>query len=233
VVELPPSSEEQEPIEAQISRLIIEGEFGPGDRLKLSDLARRFGVSQMPVREALWKLEGSGLVRNLPNRGAVVRNVDEQHIENVYELRAAIEMMLIERVVVRVTSSDLEQIEVARVAVEASVEKGERSAILAADQAFHNTINQIAGNDLAMATLARSMPLIQSMRLRVGFSPLRLKEMLSEHEGIVAAIREGDGRLAAQRVRLHMIGARRAMIATLEALRSTATGKRRSAPGHP
>ncbi len=227
MVERPLNYQQQEPIEAQISRLIIEGEFGPGDRLKLSDLAKRFGVSQMPVREALWKLEGSGLVRNLPNRGAVVRNVDEQHIENVYELRAAIEMMLIERVVTRVTSTDLELIEVARGAVEAAVGNGDPHAILAADQAFHNAINQIAGNDLAMATLAGSMPLIQSMRLRVGFAPSRLQEMLNEHASIVAAIRDGDGRIAAQRVRLHMIGARRAMLATLHALRSTAKGGKR------
>ncbi len=231
MVELPLSSEEQEPIEAQISRLIIEGEFGPGDRLKLSDLARRFGVSQMPVREALWKLEGSGLIHNLPNRGAVVRHVDEQHIENVYELRAAIEMMLIERVVARVTSTDLGRIETARAAVEVAVEKGDPRTILATDRAFHNTMNQIAGNDLAMATLAGSIPLIQSMRLRVGFAPMRMQEMLSEHASIVAAIREGDGRLAAQRVRLHTIGARRAMIATLQALRASAKGPRRSPPG--
>jgi DNA-binding GntR family transcriptional regulator len=231
VVEHSPSNDEQEPIEAQISRLIIEGEFGPGDRLKLSDLAQRFGVSQMPVREALWKLEGSGLVRNLPNRGAVVRNVDEQHIENVYELRAAIEMMLIERVVARVTSTDLVRIDSARAALEVAVTKGGPREILAADRAFHNTINQIAGNDLAMETLAGSLPLIQSMRLRVGFAPERLQEMLNEHASIVAAIREGDGRLAAQKVRLHTVGARRAMIATLHALRSSVKGARRSTAG--
>jgi DNA-binding GntR family transcriptional regulator len=223
--------DEFEPVEAAISRMIIEGEFGPGDRLKLSDLARRFGVSQMPVREALWKLEGSGLVQNLPNRGAVVRAVDAQHIENVYELRAAIEMMLIERVVARVTSADLEKIEEARVDVEAAVAKREPGAILAADQAFHQAINRLAGNDLALATLAGTMPLIQSMRLRVGFAAARLQEMLSEHRDIAAAIREGDGRLAAQRVRLHMIGARRAMIATLEALQSSVKRAKRSVRG--
>src|SRR5690349_19956445 len=63
-------------IAAAISQLIVDGEFGPGDRLKLSDLADRFGVSPMLVREALWRLQGSGLVENVPNRGALVRAVD-------------------------------------------------------------------------------------------------------------------------------------------------------------
>jgi DNA-binding GntR family transcriptional regulator len=207
-----------ESIAAAISRLIVEGAFGPGDRLKLSDLAARFGVSPMPVREALWQLEGSGLVQNLPNRGAVVRTVDAQHISNVYELRGAIEMMMVERVVHVATSSDIRRIDAARLNVRDAVASGEARAILAADVAFHETINGLAGNDLAMATLKGTMPLIQSMRLRVGFVASRLDEMLREHDDIVAAIREGDGRLAAQRVRVHTIGARQAMIAALDAL---------------
>lgn len=228
------NKDETESMEAAISRLIIEGEFGPGDRLKLSDLAHRFGVSQMPVREALWKLEGSGLIRNLPNRGAVVRTVDPQYIENVFELRTAIETMLIERAVARVTSADLERIEATAANVEEAATKGDLPAIFAADRAFHLAINRLAGNDLALETLAGTMPLIQSvqsMRKRVGFPPMRLQEILREHAGIVAAIREGDGRLAAQRMRLHLLGARHAMIATLEALQPSVKGRRRGLRG--
>lgn len=228
------NKDDSESMEAAISRLIIEGEFGPGDRLKLSDLAERFGVSQMPVREALWKLEGSGLVQNLPNRGAVVRAVDAQYIENVFEVRIAIEMMLIERAVARVTSADLERIEAAQTSVERAAAGDELPAIFAADRAFHFAINRLAGNDIALETLAGTMPLIQSvqsMRRRVGFPPARLQEIVREHAGIVAAIREGDGRLAAQRMRLHLLGARQAMIETLEALHSPVKGKRRHTQG--
>lgn len=205
-------------VAAAITRLIVDGEFGPGDRLKLSELAARFGVSLMPVREALWKLEGGGLVENIPNRGALVRAVDEQHIVNVYELRGAIEAALVERAVGAVTSTDLDRIESARHAVERAVKQGVPRAILLADAAFHETINQVAGNDLAMTLLRGTMPLIQSMRLRVGFVPGRLAEMLREHADIVAAIRDGDGRLAAQCVRLHTNGARQAMLAALQSL---------------
>jgi DNA-binding GntR family transcriptional regulator len=205
-------------VAAAITRLIVDGEFGPGDRLKLSDLATRFGVSLMPVREALWKLEGGGLVQNIPNRGALVRAVDAQHIINVYEVRGAIEAALADRVTAVVTSTDLDRIEAARRAVERAVKQGIPRAILLADAAFHEAINAVAGNDLAIALLRGTMPLIQSMRLRVGFVPARLTEMLREHADIVAAIREGDGRLAAQRARLHTNGARQAMLLALRAL---------------
>jgi DNA-binding GntR family transcriptional regulator len=214
-------------VAAAISRLIVDGQFGPGDRLKLSDLATRFGVSLMPVREALWKLEGSGLVQNIPNRGAVVRAVDAQHIINVYELRGAIEAALVERAVGLATSPDLDRIESARHEVERAVKQGEPRAILLTDAAFHEAINQVASNDLATAMLRGTMPLIQSMRLRVGFVPGRLAAMLSEHAEIVAAIREGDGRLAAQRVRLHTNGARQAMLTALQALDAARSRRRR------
>jgi len=205
-------------IAAAISRLIVNGEFGPGDRLKLSALAARFGVSLMPVREALWKLEGSGLVQNLAHRGAVVRAVDAQHIVNVYELRGAIESALVERAASAVTAAELARIEAARRAVARAVKQGAPRGIQLADAAFHETINALARNDLAMSLLRGTMPLIQSMRLRVGFVPGRLAEMLREHADIVAAIREGDGRLAAQRLRLHSNGARQAMLAALGAI---------------
>jgi DNA-binding GntR family transcriptional regulator len=201
-----------------ITRLIVDGEFGPGDRLKLSDLAARFGVGLMPVREALWKLEGSGLVENIPNRGALVRAVDAQHVANVYELRAAIDAALIERAVTAMTAGDLDRIEAARLAVERAAKQGAIRAMMLADAVFHEAINTLAGNDLAMAMLRGTMPLMQSMRLRVGIIPDRVGEMLREHADIVAALREGDGRLAAQHVRLHTNGARRAMLRALQAL---------------
>jgi DNA-binding GntR family transcriptional regulator len=175
-----------------ITRLIVDGEFGPGDRLKLSDLAARFGVGLMPVREALWKLEGSGLVENIPNRGALVRAVDAQHVANVYELRAAIDAALIERAVTAMTAGDLDRIEAARLAVERAAKQGAIRAMMLADAVFHEAINTLAGNDLAMAMLRGTMPLMQSMRLRVGIIPDRVGEMLREHADIVAALREGD-----------------------------------------
>jgi DNA-binding GntR family transcriptional regulator len=107
------------------------------------------------------------------------------------------------------------------------VKQGNPRAILMTDAAFHDAIYAVAGNDLAVSILHGTVQLIRSMRLRVGFVPGRLAAMLREHTDIVAAIREGDGRLAAQRVRLHTNGARQAMIAALDALASAPTPRRR------
>lgn len=211
-----------------ITRLIVDGEFGPGDRLKLSDLAARFGTGLMPVREALWKLEGSGLVENIPNRGALVRAVDAQYVANVYEMRSAIESTLVERAAAAMTSTYLDRIEAAQLAVEHAAKQEAIREMMLADAAFHEAINTLAGNEFAMTLLRGTMPLMQSMRLRVGIIPERLGEMLREHADIVAALREGDGRLAAQHVRLHVNGARRSMLRALQ----TRAGNAARPPNH-
>jgi DNA-binding GntR family transcriptional regulator len=103
--------------------------------------------------------------------------------------------------------------------------------MMLADAAFHEAIDRLAGNDLAMSLLRGTMPLVQSMRLRVGIIPDRVPEMLREHADIVAALRDGDGRLAAQRIRLHTNGARQAMLRALKALAPRPRGRPKDVPG--
>src|SRR6185312_11676029 len=74
---------------------IIEGRISADSRLKVRDLAARYGVSTNPVREALQQLRGEGFVVISPNRGARVRPIDEDFVRNVYEITALIEPYLV------------------------------------------------------------------------------------------------------------------------------------------
>ncbi len=197
-----------DPVAAAITELVLDGTYGPGDRLKLSDLAARLGLSVTPIREALWKLEGSGLVQNHPNRGAVVRVIDAAHIRNVYDVRGALDAMLVEKAMDCVTSAQLATIDDARRAYEAAVERDDPRSILAADLAFHESIRRITGNDVAMEVMRSSFQLIATFRLRLGFDADRTREVIDEHAEIVEAIRRGDRAAAAQRMRQHANGAR-------------------------
>ena len=67
---------------------IVTGEFEPGQRLKMSDLIQRFGTSQGPIREALQQLQGEGLIKIKPHRGAQVRSIDRQFISDIYRIDA-------------------------------------------------------------------------------------------------------------------------------------------------
>ncbi len=70
---------------------IIKGEFAPGQRLREEILAEDLGVGRTPVREALRRLKGSGLVEIVANRGAQVIDVTDGDLEDTYELRALLE----------------------------------------------------------------------------------------------------------------------------------------------
>src|SRR3954451_3898009 len=86
---------------------IIAGQLPFGSRLRIEELALRYGVSHMPVREALRVLHGEGLVVIEPNRGARVRPIYRGFIEDVFDVRCAIETMLARRAAERRTPAHL------------------------------------------------------------------------------------------------------------------------------
>ena len=69
---------------------IVKGSFTPGARLKIADLCRRYGLSPMPIREALQQLQGEGIVVMEPNKGAKVRTIDRNFIADIYDVRGAL-----------------------------------------------------------------------------------------------------------------------------------------------
>lgn len=206
-----------ERIKAQISQMILNGELAAGDRLKLSELARRFGVSAMPVREAIWRLEASGIIETIPNRGAVVRGIDETLVINVYETRRAIDGMLLEKVVANATNADIRDIAAAEKAFVAAAETRDTALILECDTRFHLTIHTLAGNDFALALQRDTSQLTGLVRLRVGFSEERLEQIIEDHSRMVAAIRNGDVQALVQASNMHSNGARRDLLAQLQA----------------
>ena len=74
---------------------ILNGEFPPGAQLRQDALAIEFGISRIPVREALLQLEASGLVKIAPHRGAVVAGLSLEEIEDIFQLRVQLEPTLL------------------------------------------------------------------------------------------------------------------------------------------
>ena len=94
----------------ELRRRILDGEFPAGFQLRQDVLAEQFGVSRIPLREALVQLEAEGLVKIVPHRGAVVSELSLAEIEELFELRALIEPRLLRRSAARLTAADFEQL---------------------------------------------------------------------------------------------------------------------------
>ncbi|WP_423798477.1 GntR family transcriptional regulator [Neobacillus sp. SAB-20_R2A] len=93
-----------------IREAILKGELKPGQRLKQSDLADAMGVSRMPIREALQKLEAEGLIKLEPHKGAVVKAIEVGDIEEIYALRTELEKMAVYQSVEHLTDEDHQQL---------------------------------------------------------------------------------------------------------------------------
>ncbi|MEM9291557.1 MAG: GntR family transcriptional regulator [Acidobacteriota bacterium] len=122
---------------------LLKGELRPGTWLRQDEIANRLGVSKIPVREALQRLAASGLVKIEPHRGAVVPSLNRADAEEVFELRLAIEPMLLERAMDKITIVDLAKAELAL---------GDESlALTESNWLFHSALYQPAGWSRGMA----------------------------------------------------------------------------------
>lgn len=177
---------------------ILSLTLAPGQLLDEASLAERFGVSRSPVREALVRLAGEGLVRSLPNKGTVVAPV------NLEELPRFIDALdLIQRAVTRLaaqqrTMGDLARIEVADAVFQSALATHDVLGMIEANRGFHMEIAAAARNRFLAEAYGRL--------LDEGRRPLRLyfrsygdtlpADLPGSHARIIAAIRAGDADLA-------------------------------------
>ncbi len=193
-------------VAANLRRRILHGELVPGQRLKIDELSAMCGVSHMPIRQALGELEGEGVLEVVPHRGAVIKGVDIHFVRNLYDVRQVIEGLLVERCASRIGAQALQHLEAAVVAYEA-VAHGDTGALLLANRTFHDTINEVADNPLAVRLLGDGRLLIEALRLRFHYGPTRIDEVVAQHRGIYQAIAAHDVERAGRLARAHCMGA--------------------------
>ena len=120
-----------------LRQAILKGELKPGERLMEIALAERLGVSRTPIREAMRKLEQEGLVVMIPRRGAQVANITEKDLNDVLEVRIALENVAIEKACARMTEEEMRRLWLAAKEFEHTIAEGNLVKLAEADVAFH------------------------------------------------------------------------------------------------
>lgn len=205
---------------ADIQTRVLSGELPSGTRLRQEALAAEFGVSRTPVREALRKLQESGLVELAPNRGAIVRMLTPHEIRDAYEVRAELEGLAAGLAARRIRQDQLERLRVAQAGFRDALRQTaarrsdggptttaeDRLRWSRANDAFHQGIHAAGGNAVLDATLSglrRSIPRDLS-RIVLGESTSVLAENVAEHDAILEAIERRDEEAARRLMHEHV-----------------------------
>ena len=184
-------------VQQRLRNDIISGALPFGARLAIDDLAHRYGVSHMPVREALRVLHGEGLVVSETNRGARVRPIHPGFVEDLFDIRSAIETMLARRAAERRTKEQIARMAAFEDELEAVVRAGRLTDVPPINREFHNCINDAAGNPGAMSLVDRHWLLVAALWARYGSSDTeRFGRVVDDHRHIIRAIERRDSAAA-------------------------------------
>jgi DNA-binding GntR family transcriptional regulator len=194
---------------------IVAGIWPLGAHMTLAKLSGYYGVSQNPVREALFQLEGDGVVELRNHRGATIPQVDANYIANVYEVRGAVERLLNSAAARHSTPAECHAIEDAAQAYEQAAATGDARTIVGANRAFHRAIYAAARNPVAVAMMESRSTLVDSVRASVGYGTARLDLVIRQHRAIVAAIKRHDAERAGDLAVLHTEASKRDLLARI------------------
>jgi len=202
-----------------IQAAIVKGDLVPGAKLREPELARRYGISRGPLREAIRRLEARRLVQVAPHTGARVTRLTAEQLVDIYEAREALEGMACRLCAERVRADEIDRLRRLLDAHAASIDRTEGRHYFQpeGEHDFHYRIALASGNEIITKILCEDLYHLMRM-YRYKFSLLRdrPRTALEEHARILDAIAQGDGELADILMRRHIATSRRAIEALAE-----------------
>lgn len=194
---------------------VASGQLAPGDRVIQEQIAQALGVSRQPVQQALVLLRNQGVLHDAPGRGLLVAPLDPQHVQHMYDVRAAVEGLAARR------AAELNSERAAK-AGPALIDAGRRAVaggsvakMIAADIKFHEFICSLSGNPLIASTLDSHLTHTQRVMGEVLLRDEKPRDIWDQHAAIMQAVADGDGDRAEALARTHLTQAAGFMVARL------------------
>lgn len=191
-----------------LENAILDGEYNEGDSLNEIKVSQELGVSRTPVREALMQLELEGLVKNIPNKGAVVVGISEKDIEDIYAIRIRIEGLASRLSADKINDDELKALEKIVDLQEFYLTKNDVEQIWKLDSDFHKIIYDSSRSRPLRTTLSSFHNYIKRARDISVKVEGRAEKSVAEHRAILEAIRLKDGNLAEKLTAEHIENAK-------------------------
>lgn len=197
---------------------ILEIRLEPGDLISESEIARSFGASRTPVREAFSRLREEGLVITLPSRGTYVSKLSEPEIRGAQFIREVLELAVVTRLSEKGLSSEHRQcIEGILDAQKNALKKNDFAAFIAADETFHVALSRATGISRLEVQLDRERAVLNRVRRMLSQNDnAYISKLYAEHCVVYNAIIARDTDKATDEMRKHL----QRVLTTLSGLRA-------------
>lgn len=183
---------------------ILRGELVPGERLMELQLAAKLGVSRTPIREAIRMLEQEGLAITIPRKGAIVAGMTEKDMQDVLEIREALEELSVQVACDKITAEEIEKLQINMKNFENSLGSGDLKKMAQADVEFHDVIYQATHNPKLVNMLNNLREQMYRYRVEYLKNPRNHEQLLREHEAIYKGIVEKDKVTVTDMIRKHI-----------------------------
>ena len=167
-----------------LRQAILKGELRPGERLMEIQLAQRLGVSRTPVREAIRKLELEGLVLMVPRKGAEVAEITVKDLEDVLEVRAALEELAAKIACDHITDEQLQELKRAAGDFKKVLDTDDLTSCVQADMRFHEIIYNATDNARLLQILNNLREQMYRYRMEYLKDKSMHKTLVEEHDAI-------------------------------------------------
>lgn len=192
-------------VQAEIERMIIDGELKPNERVNENGLSQRLGVSRGPIREACSALSAMGLLEIIPNRGYFVRALTNDQAQDLSEARAGVFGIAAMILAERITDEQVGELRALLKRMDEIVELGDVHVYYPVNLEFHRQLTRMAGNKRLEATYQTFVRELHIQRYRALSSPDVLHVSNEEHRAIVDALEDRDPYRALVAARAHIL----------------------------
>lgn len=187
-----------------IRKSILSGQWETGELYNEKTIAADLGISRTPVREALLELASQDLILFLPRRGLMINDFSRRDVDEIFELRKAVELASIEKVTRMSPLPDLLVIEESLLDQKKAMRAQDYTSFIEADRQFHAGFCRLTHNRRMMTIVENVRDMIHVMGIKALSLEGRFETVIEEHQVILDAVKKGDAQKARDLMSYHL-----------------------------
>lgn len=188
----------------KLQQAIFSGKFKSGERITEKEITEELKVSRTPVREALYRLASTGLIKIIPHRGFLISKWSSKEIKDVIELRIALEVFAVKLAIQRILPNEINELKILVAKMEKAVKRKDMMKASHLNSLFHDKIILASKNKELFEVMEPIKNKIHHFRIISIFTPNRLEGSFKEHKAIFNALKNKDDESAQRLMAKHI-----------------------------